>query len=175
MRSRALVILLAGLVTVGLSGCTFGAVQATRLAYDPSDGVSTKVGDIYIQNALLISETGDVGNLVVSVINDTNSAVSLTVTWPTDSGSLESEVLLIGEDEVRTFGTETNPLIIENIDAPPGSLFPLYFQYADFPGSEINTPVLTGALDSYSDLVPEDVADQQSTDTETTDSEIVEE
>lgn len=166
MRSRALVILLAGLVTVGLSGCTFGAVQATRLAYDPSDGVSTKVGDIYIQNALLISETGDLGNLVVSVINDTNAAVSLTVTWPTESGSLESEVLRIGEDEVRTFGTESNPLILENIDAPPGSLFPVYFQYEDFPGSEISAPVLTGALDSYSDLVPQEVADEEATDPE---------
>lgn len=159
MRARATSISLAALLLASLTGCAFTAPQATLLPYDPSDGFGTEVGDIEVENAILISEDGDRGNLIVSLINNGDQNVPLKVSWETASGERAERNVYLAAGASRTIGTDDNPMVFNNIDAPPGSLFPVYFQYGKFEGDELPVPVHTGELDAYSDLLPADVVE----------------
>ena len=153
MRLRATSIVLAGLIAASLTGCTFGAVQATRLAYDPSDGIGAEVGDVQVRNALLVSDDGEVASLVVALVNSGETNVQLTVSWEAESGRVERNVA-VPAGETRSLGAETDAMVLEGVDAQPGSRFPVYFQYGDEEGEELGVPVLDGSLDEYADLVP---------------------
>ena len=153
MRLRATSIVLAGLIAASLSGCTFGAVQATQLAYDPSDGIGAEVGDVKVRNALLLTENGETAALVVALVNSGDTGVQLAVSWDAQSGRVERTVS-VPAGETVSLGAEADVLTLESVDAQPGSLFPVYFQYGDEAGQELGVPVLDGALNEYADLVP---------------------
>lgn len=153
MRLRATSIVLAGLIAASLSGCTFGAVQATRLAYDPSDGIGAEVGDVQVRNALLVTEDGETAALVVALVNAGERRVQLAVSWDSESGRVE-ESISVPAGETVSLGAEEDTLTLEGVDAQPGSLFPIYFQYGDEEGQELGVPVLDGALDEYAAFVP---------------------
>ena len=153
MRLRATSIVLAGLIAASLSGCTFGAVQATQLAYDPSDGIGAEVGDVKVRNALLLTENGETAALVVALVNSGDTGVQLAVSWDAQSGRVERTVS-VPAGETVSLGAEAAVLTLESVDAQPGSLFPVYFQYGDEAGQELGVPVLDGALNEYADLVP---------------------
>ncbi|WP_165069135.1 PALP domain-containing protein [Marisediminicola senii] len=154
MRTRATSIALAAILVTGLTGCTFGAVQANRIAYDPSDGFGTTVGDVEVRNAILISEDGETANFVANFINSGNQNVPLVVSWETASGQVDRNVYLRGGGTLA-YGTGSSTITMSGIDAPLGSLFPVFFQYGDEPGEELLVPVLDGGLEEYSDLVPD--------------------
>lgn len=153
MRSRSTAVAVAAVLIASLTGCTFGATQSTLQPYDPSDGIGTNVGDVQIRNALLISDDGEVATLSVNLINSGAQNVALQVSWESDTGRT-SENVSLDAGSTLSLGTPTNPLTLSGIDAAPGSLFPVYFQYGDIPGSEIRVPVLDGSLPEYADLVP---------------------
>ncbi|MET3767705.1 hypothetical protein ABIB15_000367 [Marisediminicola sp. UYEF4] len=153
MRLRATSIVLAGLIAASLSGCTFGAVQATQLTYDPSDGIGAEVGDVQVRNALLLTEDGETAALVVALVNSGDTGVQLAVSWDAESGRVERTVS-VPAGETVSLGAEADVLALEGVDAQPGSLFPVYFQYGDEEGQELDVPVLDGALNEYADLVP---------------------
>ena len=158
MRARATSTVLAAMaLCAGLTGCAFTAEQATQQPYDPSDGLSAVVGDVQIENAILISEDGDRGNLIASIINESDQNVALTVSWESASGERADRNVYLRAGASRTIGTDANPMVLGSIEAPPGSLFPVYFQYEDYEGRVIPGPVLTDALDEYSDLLPAEV------------------
>jgi hypothetical protein len=122
--------------------------------YNASDGVSGDVGDIHIRNALLISSDGELANLIVSVVNPTDTAQSLLVQYVSSTGKVSQEVAVEANTTV-TFGTDGAPsVILENIDSPTGSLFPVFFQYGEATGVELLLPVLTATQDEYSTLLP---------------------
>ena len=155
MRARiaASVVLAAGIL-LGTSACGFYAPQATLMHYNASDGVSGDVGDIHIRNALLISSDGELANLIVSVVNPTDTAQSLLVQYVSSTGKVSQEVAVEANTTV-TFGTDGAPsVILENIDSPTGSLFPVFFQYGEATGVELLLPVLTATQDEYSTLLP---------------------
>lgn len=155
MRARiaASVVLAAGIL-LGTSACGFFAPQATLIQYNASDGVSGEVGQIHIRNALLISSDGEVANLVVSVVNPTDTQQSLLVQYESSTGKVSQEVPVEGNSTV-TFGTDGAPsVILENMDSPTGSLFPVFFQYGEETGVELLLPVLTGTQGEYSTLLP---------------------
>ena len=155
MRARiaASVVLTAGIL-LGTSACGFFAPQATLIHYNASDGVSGDVGEIHIRNALLLSTDGELANLVVSVVNPTSTPQSLLVQYESSTGKVSQKVPVEGNTTV-TFGTEGAPsVVLENMDSQPGSLFPVYFQYADETGIELLLPVLDGNQGEYSTLLP---------------------
>jgi len=129
------------------------AVQATQLAYDPSDGIGTEVGDVQVRNALLISDDGETASLAVALVNSGDTNVQLTVSWEAESGRAERNVS-VPAGETVSLGAEEDVLELEGVDAQPGSNFPVYFQYGDEEGRELAVPVLDGSLEEYSDLVP---------------------
>ena len=153
MRLRATSIVIAGLIAASLTGCTFGAVQATRLAYDPSDGIGTEVGNVQVRNALLVSEDGTVASLAVALVNAGDANVRLTVSWEASSGRVE-RTISVPAGETVSLGANEDVIVLDGIDAEPGSKFPVYFQYGDEEGKELGVPVLDGSLDEYADLVP---------------------
>ncbi|MEO9223234.1 MAG: hypothetical protein ABI251_15965 [Mycobacteriaceae bacterium] len=69
------------------AGCTFFAPQTTLKPYDPSDGVGTQIGDVYVRNVLLLAgEHGDV-SLLANVINETDDGVKVTFQYEGKDGS----------------------------------------------------------------------------------------
>lgn len=147
-------VVLAASVVLGTSACNLVAPQATTNNYDPSDGVSGRTGDLKIRNAMIIvGENGTDGNLVAAVTNG-GDAQSLSIQF--GEGEDETVTAAIPEQSTVSFGTaEDDPILLEGIDAEAGSLVEVFFQYGNETGVEILVPVLDGALEEYSDLVPE--------------------
>ncbi len=166
MRSRATSIGLAAALLIGLSGCTFTAPQTVQAEYDPSDGFGTVVGDLEVENALLVSATGERANLIASFINNSNQNLEIIVSWETDSGERRERNVYLSSGDSRTVGTPTNPFVLTGLDAPPGSLFPVFFTYEGAEGDELSIPVLEDELEAYADLAPGEATDPGGDETE---------
>jgi hypothetical protein len=147
-------VVLAASVVLGTSACNLIAPQATTKNYDPSDGVSGRVGDMKIRNAVIIvGEDGEDGNLLASVTNGGESE-SLSIQF--GEGADGTATTSIPAESTVSFGSDDeDPILLEGIDVQPGSLVEVFFQYGNETGVEILVPVLDGALEEYSDFVPE--------------------
>ncbi|WP_105034973.1 hypothetical protein [Cryobacterium aureum] len=155
MRARiaASVVLAAGIL-LGTSACGFFAPQATSIQYNASDGVSGDVGEIHVRNALLVSTDGELANLIVSVVNPTDTLKQVLVQYESSTGRVSQDIPVEANTTV-TFGTDGAPsVILENMDSQPGSLFPVFFQYGEETGIELLLPVLSGTQGEYSTLMP---------------------
>ncbi|MCI4656638.1 hypothetical protein [Cryobacterium zhongshanensis] len=155
MRARVLLsVLLTAGILLGTSGCNLLAPQSTTKHYDASDGVSGNVGDLQVRNAIVLSTDGKTGSLLVTVVNASDSAHSLSVQYTAVTGKVTQQVTLKPQSSTA-IGTTGGPVItLENIDAPLGSLFPVYFQYGTETGLQLLAPVLDGTLPQYSTLLP---------------------
>lgn len=155
MRARiaASVVLAAGIL-LGTSACNLFAPQATTNTYDASDGVSGNVGDLAIRNAVLISDNGELGNLLVTVVNDGASAQNLEIQY-TSGGKKTTQEVEIAANSTIPIGDKGHPsVVLENIDTIPGALLPVFFQYGNETGVELLVPVLTSSLSEYSTFAP---------------------
>jgi hypothetical protein len=148
-------VVLAASVVLGTSACNLVAPQATTKLYDPSDGVSGRVGDLKIRNAMIIAgENGTDGNLVAAVTNGGGGSESLSIQF--GDGENGTVTTSIPAESTVSFGTaDDEPVLLEGINAEPGSIVEVFFQYGDETGVEILVPVLDGSLEEYSDLVPD--------------------
>jgi hypothetical protein len=145
-------------IALGASGCAMLTYQATTEPYEASDGVAADVGDLDLRNVLVVSDDGDSGNLVLTVVNNGEDDVELNV-QVVDSGqtqTIEVEAgssVALGTDDVE--GVEVlEPVLLEGIDTQPGGLVDLYFQYGSAEGIELGVPVLDSSLPEYADLAP---------------------
>jgi hypothetical protein len=150
-RLAASAVLAVGLV-LGASGCSMLTYQATTEHYDPSDGVSADVGDLDLRNILVVSEDGEDGNLVMTVVNTGDEDAELGV--QVGEGGGETLIVEVEAGGTVSLGGDEEPLLLEGIDTPPGSLVPIFFQYGSAEGVEKLVPVLDGRLPEYSDLTP---------------------
>ncbi|WP_146082753.1 hypothetical protein, partial [Rathayibacter iranicus] len=151
-RIAASVVLAVG-VALATAGCNLVAPQATRKIYDPSDGVGATIGDLAIRNAMIISDDGELGTLVVTFVNSTDESLSVEVQYEGAAGRTNDTVDAVpGRTEVRPDSTEA--VQMDGIDTIPGGLLPVYFQYGSEEGKELLVPVLTNALEAYSTLTP---------------------
>ena len=154
MKARLIAsVVLAASVVLGTSACNLVAPQATTKHYDPSEGVSGRVGDMKIRNAVIIvNEDGSDGNLIASVTNGGGSG-SLSIQFGEGADGTVSET--IPAESTVSFGTAADePILLAGIDADAGSLVEVFFQYGDETGVELLVPVLDGALEEYSDFIP---------------------
>jgi len=134
--SAALAIVLA----LGASGCAMLTYQATTEKYDASDGVSADIGDLDLRNILLVSEDGDEGTLVMTVVNTGEKDATLGVQVGEGGGDVT---------EIEVEAGET-----EGLDAEVGGLAVLFFQAGDAEGLEKQVPVLDSRLPEYAHLAP---------------------
>jgi len=155
VRARVLLsVLLTAGILLGTSGCNLLAPQSTTKHYDASDGVSGNVGDLQVRNAIVLSTDGKTGSLLVTVVNASDSAHSLSVQYTAATGKVTQQVTLKPQSSTAIGATGGPVITLTNIDAPLGSLFPVYFQYGTETGIQLLTPVLDGTLPQYSTLLP---------------------
>jgi hypothetical protein len=126
--------------------------QATTEHYDASDGVSVNVGDLDVRNILVVSDDGEDGNLVLTVVNTGEDDAELGV--QVGEGGSEPLIIEVEAGATVSLGGDEEPLLLEGIDTQPGALLPLYFQYGTAEGIEKLVPVLDGRLPEYADLAP---------------------
>lgn len=156
MKARiAASVVLAAALMLGTAGCTFFAPQATLKHYDPSDGVGTSVGDVDVRNALLVTgdEDGE-ASLLINLVNTGDSGVSLLVQYQGEGGKVDTTVRVPAGDVVSFGAKHEQQLVFRGIDAKPGDLFPVWFQYGEKTGKQLLVPVLDRSLLEYSDLGP---------------------
>ncbi len=153
MRVRTGVSIVAAFALVaGLSACSFAFPQ-TQEPYEASDGVSVTVGDIRVLNAIVFTEDGEDGNFFAAAANSGDSDVDLTLQYVSGGEKVNVEIEVPAGETVR-LGGEDGQVFLPGIDARPGSLLAIYFQYGDRPGKQIDVPVLDTALAEYDGLLP---------------------
>ena len=156
---RAASVVLAAAVLLSTAECTFFAPQTTLKPYDPSDGVNTQIGDVYIRNVLLLAgESGD-ASLLVNVVNETDNGVKVSFQYEgKDSdgatGKIDDSVFANPGKATSIGGSEDPRIVLTGIDAKPGTLFPIFVQYGDHTGKQLLVPVLDGTLKPYDELLP---------------------
>jgi hypothetical protein len=103
---------------------------------------------------MLFSEDGDLANLVVSIVNRSDDEQTVNVQYQAGNEKVTHEVTIESHQTVSVGTDEDQSVILENIDARPGSLFPVFFQYGDETGVELQVPVLGATQSHYSTLLP---------------------
>ena len=150
---------LAALLAIALAGCNFVTPNATLKPYDPSDGVNTQIGDVYIRNVLLLAgESGDV-SLLANVVNETDNGVNVTFQYQgKDSDGVSGKVdnaVFANPGKTASVGGHGDPqVVLSGAEATPGTLFPIFVQYGDQTGKQLLVPVLDGTLKPYDELLP---------------------
>ncbi len=156
MKSRVVAsIALAAALLVGTAGCTFGAEIATEKDYDPSDGVGAEVGELAIRNALLIGETGEQLNLVMTIASSADVDRRLTVQWESGGERITEAIVVTAGDRTRVGGPDDdNQILISGSGGAIGGLVPVFFAYTGAQGVEVLVPVLDGSLPEYELYIP---------------------
>ena len=77
-------------LALGASGCSMLTYQATTEKYDASDGVSVDIGELDLRNVLVVSEDGEDGNLIMTVVNNSDEDVELGVQFGEGGGDTQT-------------------------------------------------------------------------------------
>lgn len=156
MKARLLAsVVLATTVALLATGCTFLTPQATMNQYDPGDGTSVTVGDVLVRNAILFSGDGETASLLAVFVNRGNSNATVKLQYENARGVKVDETVQVNANTTKTIGdNKGEKLILENVDAPLGSLVNIYVQIGSETGEVFGVPVLGGNLPEYRSLLP---------------------
>ncbi len=153
MRARAVAaIALSAALVVGLSGCALWQQPETGREYDPSDGVSLSLGDLELRNVLVVTEDGELGNLIGTAVNTTGSDIDFTVQWNVDGEYYEVELTAAGNGRTD-FGFSGDQVTLEPLGAIAGSLLDAVVHISS-DQRELRIPVLDATLVEYEDALP---------------------
>lgn len=155
MKSRLIAsIALGAAVVLGATGCSMISPQGTTIPYSPSDGVNvTGSQPLQVRNAMVIANAdGTAGNLVASIVNPTDSGLTLRM----EVGQTRTPATVsVPANSVVSLGAEgTAPLPLEGFDAAPGTNIQVSFQSGQDLPVITDVPVLDGSLPYYADLAP---------------------
>lgn len=156
MNSRLIASLAIGAALVlGTTGCSMISPQATTIEYSAAEGTNVfGAGPVLVRNAQIVaSEDGSEGNLVAAIINDTDESHTLNIVFGESSQAIDV-VVRIPARTTLSLGAEDEPLLIEELDALPGTDLPAFFQSGDAEGVIVSVPVLDGTLDYLAPLAP---------------------
>jgi hypothetical protein len=149
--TATLTVAVGAMLAVGLTACDFYVPQGTKTMVETSDGVSGTTGKVHVGNAVLVSATGRVANLVVTLSNQ--DYVEHTVSIRQETGITRSVTVPAGGNvQLGTPGNQS--VLLVTVDAMPGSLHPLVFKAEDASPLNLAVPVLDGGLPQYRDLTP---------------------
>jgi hypothetical protein len=143
-------------VLLGTTGCAMISTQATTLPYSPGDGVNIpESGPLAVRNVLIVAEEeGGEGNLVAAVVNPTDEAHTLNIELGEGAAAQSLTVRVPARETVSLGSPDEPPLPLDEVDGPPGSTVPMYFQSGEAEGVLFQVPVLDGELDYYGELIP---------------------
>ena len=124
----AVSVAVAAALAVGTTGCTLLAPTATKIQYDPADGVSVNLGDVLIRDAKVVPNAdGSLVSLAFTAINDSGTATPLNVSYTTASGVEHGSVTL--PTGITNFpGTAGELTVSDPADAALGSLYTVAFE-----------------------------------------------
>lgn len=157
MKSRLVAsIALASALLLGTTGCTLSSVTGTLVPYQPSDGTAATVGDIKVRNLIGLSENGDDISLLMTIVNAGDSSASVNFQYDDESGDKSTITIVVpGNSSVNVgSGGDAEEAILREAGATIGGLIPVYIQYGDEAGKQVQVPVLDGATEAYADLIP---------------------
>lgn len=144
-------------LVVGTSGCAMLSPQGTTVQYSAADGINIPnlSGPLEVRNALVVAnDSGTEGNLVAAIVNPTDHAAVLNIQVGEGSAAVSKSVR-VPAGATKSLGSEdTPPLLIQGLNALPGSTVSIYFQSGDGDGSRTDVPVLDGSLEYLAPLVP---------------------
>ena len=149
-RRRVSAALVAVAVLGLLTGCDLFAPQDTKYIQETADGVNGDVGEIFIGNAVLLTqESSSPASLVATLINQGESSEEVRIV--TSAGS---ETVTVKPAESVQLGTSDGQSVtFDGLDAQPGALADVTFQTSTMTET-LQVPVLDGSLPQYQDLVP---------------------
>jgi hypothetical protein len=123
----------------------------TARPYHPSDGVNVTVGDLQLRNVLVLTEDGELGNLIGTAVNLTGSDIDFTVQWKADGQYQEVE--LTADANGRTsFGID-DQVTLEPLGESAGGLLEAVVHLTD-DQKGVRIPVLDATLVEYEDALP---------------------
>ncbi|GAA2575306.1 hypothetical protein GCM10009862_13200 [Microbacterium binotii] len=129
--------------------------QSTTIPYSPADGLNVPAssGPLAVRNALVVAnDEGTEGNFVAAIVNESDSSQVLNL--EVGENAVKLTVRVPAGDTVSLGTEDTDPLLIEDLGARPGSTVPIFFQSGDGEGARVEIPVLNGDLDYLTPLVP---------------------
>jgi hypothetical protein len=151
---RAASIALAAALLIGTAGCTLTAVQGTQVPYQPSDGTAATIGDIDLRNVLGLSDDGKSVALLLTVINNGSSEETINLQYETAEGKKTQKIKVDGDSSLGIGGEDQESLTLRGLNVQVGGLLPIYVQYGDEQGKQLQVPILDGELEAYSNLLP---------------------
>jgi hypothetical protein len=164
-------IALSGALALSLSGCTMWMHVETARPYHPSDGVNVTVGDLQLRNVLVLTEDGELGNLIGTAVNLTGSDIDFTVQWKADGQYQEVE--LTADANGRTsFGID-DQVTLEPLGESAGGLLEAVVHLTD-DQKGVRIPVLDATLVEYEDALPTPTPTPTPVETEATEPESTE-
>lgn len=135
-----------------LTACTFVTPQATLNTHNQSEGTNTTLGNIHINNVLLVNNDEHRASLIASLTNTGSQTETLFISETTRTSpilasfSLEPQTTLsIGKDPSQP----EQLVVFEKFAHPAGTNFPLYFYTEGKTGSELNVPIFDSAHERY--------------------------
>ncbi len=137
-----------------LAECSLFFQPETQQPYDPSDGINANIGDLLLRDVIVVSEDGELGNLVMVASNAGPEDLAVTLQYET-AGTKHNVHIEVPANATVDFGFgDGGQLLLEDIGTMPGSLLPLYVQYGNVPGEELQVPVIDGSLAQYQGFLP---------------------
>lgn len=153
---RRLALPAAGLLGLALAGCGTGADAVAQRDYAPADGLLGTLGDLRVQNVLVVAPEEPGGTGVLSmVVADRGGAGDELVAVQVD----QTEAQVDGETEVPPGGMLTvggpdadAQVLVEGLGAPAGASVELRLRFAEAGELRLVPPVVP-ATGYYEDLV----------------------
>lgn len=149
---------LAGALLLGTTGCTLFAVTGTLVHYQPSDGVAANVGDVKVRNLIGLSDNGDDVSLLMTIVNAGDSPAAVDFQYEDATGTKQTITVTVPARSslaVGGNGDEDARAVLRDAGAIVGGLVDVYVQYGKNQGQLVKVPVLDGATEAYSTLIPE--------------------
>ena len=146
---RAVAAAALAMLALGVTSCGAINEQATTFQYAASDGIVLNVADLEVRNMLLVTKSStDKARLLGSVVNNTATPQTLTVTLATGSASIN----VPAKTSVK-LEDEANKTILPSAGVIPGKQAKATLSVGGS-SDEVNIPVVDGTLESYREFVP---------------------
>lgn len=124
----------------------------TARPYDPSDGVGLSLDALELRNLIVISEDGELGNLIGAAVNTTDEPIDFTVQWKVGDG-YEKVSLTADPNSSTQFGIDEQ-VLIEPLGEKPGGLLEVVVHVTGAAQKALLVPVLDTTLAEYDGLLP---------------------
>ncbi|GAA1572489.1 DNA modification methylase [Leucobacter aridicollis] len=142
---------LAAALTLGMSGCSLIAHNATGVEYAPSDGVQVTSEGVALRNIMLVAdEAGENFNLVFTAVNETGAPANVSVSMKSESA--DATIDFVAPEGTTSFGnpnTDDELLVTPLEGLQAGQTVKSYFTINGTGDLVEYVPLLDGTLKEY--------------------------